>query len=50
MFAERISANMNSCCIATAGIHVDNASGEDLTNILRNCTILCTRILTILKR
>ncbi len=50
MFAERISAAMNSCCIATAGIHVDNASVEELTNILRNCKILCSRILTILKR
>ena len=50
MFAERISAAMNSCCIATAGIHVDNASDEELSKILRNCKILCSRILTILKR
>jgi len=50
MFAERISSTMNRYCIATAGIHVDNASGEELSRILRNCEALCTRILTILKR
>jgi hypothetical protein len=49
MFAERISSAMNSCCIVTAGIHVDNASVEELSKILRNCKILCSRILTILK-
>lgn len=50
MFAERISSAMNTCCIATAGIHVDNASDEELSKILRNCAALCSRILTVLKR
>ncbi len=50
MFAERISSAMNTCCIVTAGIHVDNASDEELSKILRNCEALCSQILTVLKR
>jgi hypothetical protein len=50
MFAERISSTMNRYCIATAGIHVDNASGEELSRLLRNCKALCSRIITLLKK
>jgi hypothetical protein len=49
MYAERISSAMNCRCIATAGIHVDNASKNALSKILRNCETLCSRMVTILK-
>ena len=49
MFAERISSAMNCRCVATAGIHVDYASNNELSKILRNCEKLCSQALTILK-
>jgi hypothetical protein len=50
LFAERISSHMSRHCIATAGIHVDNATGEEIARLLKNSEVLCSRLLTMLKR
>ncbi len=50
LFAEKIAATMNRRCITTAGIHIDNAGDDDLSQILKNCEALCARLVAILKR
>ena len=50
LFSERIAARLNRNCIATAGIHIENATNEDVDSIMKNCGTLCTRMLTLLEK
>jgi gallate decarboxylase subunit D len=50
LFSERIAARLGSNCIATAGIHIDNASGKTIALILRNCETACARMLRRLEK
>lgn len=50
LFSERIAARLGSSCIATAGIHIDNATGDTIAAILRNCETACARILRMLEK
>jgi len=50
LFSERIAARLGSNCIATAGIHIDNATAETIAVILRNCETACDRMLRMLEK
>ena len=50
LFSERLSAAFNCNCIATAGIHIDNATSGDVNRIMKNCTALCTRLQKMLEK
>jgi hypothetical protein len=45
LFAENISAKLGKNSVATAGIHIDNATGKDIALLLRNCKTVCARLL-----
>lgn len=44
MCAERIAAAFNTKTVAVAGIHVDNATREDIEKIVINVDTLCRRL------
>jgi hypothetical protein len=50
LFSERIAARLGRNCIATAGIHIDNATGETIAVILKNCKTVCARMLRMLEK
>ncbi len=50
LFSERTAAYFNRNCIATAGIHIDNADKEEIELIIKTCEALCSRILTKLEK
>jgi len=50
LFSERIAARFGRNCVATAGIHIDNATGEHIAIILQNCKTACTRIIRMLEK
>ena len=50
LFSERIAARMNRNCIAAAGIHIENATNEDVDSVIKNCETLCTKMLTLLEK
>ncbi len=44
MCAERIAAAFNKKTVAVAGIHIDEATREDIGCILKNADVLCSRL------
>jgi len=50
LFSERIAARLGRNCVATAGIHIDNATGESIDIILKNCETACARIIRMLEK
>ena len=50
LFSESIASRLNSNCVAAAGIHITSARCEDIDIIMKNCRILCTRIITLLEK
>jgi len=49
LFSERIAARLGRNCVATAGIHIDNATDQTIAILLRNCESVCNRMLRMLE-
>jgi hypothetical protein len=43
--AEHVSQHYHTTVVATGGIHIDNATKEDIARIINNCNTLTTRLL-----
>lgn len=48
--AERVASELNCTACVSAGVHIDNASGEELLRIQRNLDTLLERVLEALKK
>jgi hypothetical protein len=48
-FAEMLCKSLNLPVSLTAGIHIDNASNDDIAEISRNCEALAGRLLEIIR-
>lgn len=44
LFAERLAVEMECCVSASAGVHVENASKKDISEIMRTAKKLCQQL------
>lgn len=50
MFSEKLAARFSTHCIATAGIHIDHITENEITAVMDNCAELCQIIIQKLER